>query len=556
MSHRRLLTAAAGVCTAVVVTGLLPLTTANAQGQGRQGRQVEKAGAGHVLLISVDGLHQSDLASYVKTHPSSALARLVHQGTTFTHAQTPVPSDSFPGMVAQVTGGNPRTTGIYYDDSYNHALLPAGSTSCQGVAPGTEVTYFEALDKDPLSLDAGQGLAGLPGSILSMTGQPRDLINPALLPVDPRTCTPVYPHSYLKVNTVFEVLRAHGLRTAWSDKHPAYDILQGPSGNGIQDLFTPEVNSQAEGLPAGQDWTKDNAKTQQYDGYKVQAVLNEIDGFDHSRSTRVGMPALLGLNFQSVSTAQKLPTSGGQPGGYQADGTPGPVLTGALDFVDREVAAMVAELGARHELGATTIIVSAKHGQSPVEPSALTRIPDGPILDGLNAAWAAGHPGAAPLVVQSTNDDAMIMWLSDRSQAAADFAKAFLLAQDGTGNDINGNPKPFTASGLKTVFAGKDSAAFFGTRVGDPRVPDLYAFAQHGVVFTGGKGKIAEHGGADPQDRNVPLVLSGGSTHAGSSDATVETTRIAPTILRLLGLSPRELQAVRIEGTRSLPLHG
>jgi hypothetical protein len=267
------------------------------------------------------------------------------------------------------------------------------------------------------------------------------------------------------------------------------------------------------------------------------------------------MPTLLGMNFQSVSTAQKLPLSGGKAGGYQADGTPGPVLARALGFVDREVASMVAELTARHELTSTTIILSAKRGQSPVQPSALTRIPDAPILDGLNAAWAAKHPGAAPLVAQSTNDDAMIMWLSNRSQAAADFAKAYLLGHSGTGNDIDGNPKPYTASGLTTAYAGKDSAAFFGTKVGDPRVPDLYAFAQHGVVFTGGKSKIAEHGGADPQDRNVPLVVSGAATHAGnSSDATVETTQIAPTILQLLGLSPRELQAVRAEGTKSLPL--
>jgi Type I phosphodiesterase / nucleotide pyrophosphatase len=547
--HRR--TAIAGAAAAVVVgTGLLPLTTAQAHSQV----QVEKAKASHVLLISVDGLHQSDLASYVGTHPASALAGLVNRGTSYTHAQTPVPSDSFPGMVAQVTGGNPGTTGIYYDDSYNHALLPAGTTSCKGVAPGTEVAYFENLDKDPLSLDAGQGLAGLPGSILAMTGQPRDVINPALLPVDPRTCTPIYPHSYLKVNTVFEVLRAHGLRTAWSDKHAAYDLLQGPSGNGIQDLFTPEINSQAEGLPAGLDWTKDNAKTQQYDNYKVQAVLNEIDGYDHGRSTKVGMPALLGMNFQSVSTAQKLPLSGGQPGGYQANGTPGPVLTGALGFIDHEVSTMVAELKARHELDNTTIILSAKHGQSPVEPAALTRIPDAPIMDGLNTAWAAGHPGAAPLVAQSTNDDAMIMWLSDRSQAAADFAKAYLLGHDGTGNDINGKPKAYTASGLTKVYAGKQAAAFFGTPAGDPRVPDLYAFAQHGVVFTGGTGKLAEHGGADPQDRNVPLVVSGAATGPGTrSHATVETTQIAPTILRLLGLSPLELQAVRTEGTKSLP---
>jgi Type I phosphodiesterase / nucleotide pyrophosphatase len=551
MSHRHRRIAAAGACAAFGAAGLLPLTSAQAQSQSGQ---ANNASAGHVLLISVDGLHQSDLASYVRSHPKSALARLAKTGTSYSRAQTPVPSDSFPGMVAQVTGGNPGSTGVYYDDTYNHALLPAGTTSCKGVAPGTEVTYFEALDKNPLALDAGQGLAGLPDSILTMTGQPRNLINPAMLPVDPRTCTPVYPHSYLKVNTVFEVLRAHGLRTAWSDKHAAYDILQGPSGKGIQDLFTPEINSQADGLPAGQDWTKDNAKTQQYDGYKVRAVLNEIDGYDHERSTHVGMPALLGMNFQSVSTAQKLPTSGGQPGGYNADGTPGPVLTGALNFVDRQVATMVAELKARHELERTTIILSAKHGQSPVEPRALTRIPDGPILDGLNAEWAASHRGAAPLVAQATNDDAMIMWLSDRSQAAADFAKAYLLHHDGIGNDINGTPRAYTASGLTTLYAGKDAATFFGTRVGEPRVPDLYAFAQHGVVFTGGKGKLAEHGGADPQDRNVPLVVAGGATAAGSSNTTVETTQIAPTILRLLGLSPSELQAVQLEGTKSLPL--
>jgi hypothetical protein len=513
------------------------------------------ANAAHVLLISVDGLHQSDLGSYVKTHPSSALARMVAAGISYTHAQTPIPSDSFPGMVAQVTGGNPGTTGIYYDDTYNHALLPAGTTSCKGVAPGTEVNYTEALDKNPLSLDAGQGLLALPASILSMTGAPQALLNTALLPVDPRSCTPVYPHSYLKVNTVFDVLSHHGLRTAWSDKHPAYEILNGPTGTGIKDLFTPEINGQAAGSPAGDDWTKDNAKTQQYDSYKVQAVLNEIDGYDHSRSTQVGMPSLLGMNFQSVSTGQKLPTSGGQQGGYNADGTPGPVLTGALSFVDREVGAMVSELRARHELESTTIILSAKHGQSPVEPSALTRIPDGPILDGLNAAWAAGHPAAAKLVVQSTNDDAMIMWLSDRSQAAADFARAYLLGHSGTGNDINGNAKAYTASGLTKVYAGKDSASFFGTRVGDPRVPDLYAFAQHGVVFTGGTGKLAEHGGADPQDRNVPLVVSGASPQPGtSSSTTVQTTQIAPTILRLLGLSAGELQAVQIEGTKSLSL--
>jgi hypothetical protein len=62
-----------------------------------------------------------------------------------------------------VTGADPGTTGVSSEDTYNHALLTAGTTSCKGVAPGTEVTYLEALEKNPSSLDAGQQLAGLSG---------------------------------------------------------------------------------------------------------------------------------------------------------------------------------------------------------------------------------------------------------------------------------------------------------------------------------------------------------------------------------------------------------
>ena len=518
-----------------------------------------KPAARHVLLLSVDGLHQSDLVWYVQQHPRSALAKLVRKGVEFTHAKTPFPSDSFPGMVAQVTGGNPKTTGVYYDDSWNNALLPAGTTACAGMKPGAEVTYFEQADKNPLALDAGQGLTGLPDGILQMTGSPTSLIDPAQMPVDPATCKPVYPHQYLKVNTIFEVARAAGMRTAWSDKHPAYEILNGPSGSGIQDLFTPEINSQAPTPGSADDWTTDNSLTMQYDSYKVHAVLNEIDGFDHSRTTKVGTPAIFGMNFQTVSTAEKLPTSGGLAGGYLADGaTPGPLLSRALDSIDAQVGSMVAELGSRGLLGSTVIVLSAKHGQSPQEPSALTRIPDGPIIDALNAAWTAAHPGAGDLVAFSIDDDAMLIWLHDRSAAATSFAKSFLLAHSGVGNDINGNPKAYTSSGLAAVYAGSDAAAYFGVPAGDARVPDVLGLAQHGSVYTGKKGKIAEHGGNDPQDRDVALVVSGRPLAHGHTkhtvDTPVETTQIAPTILQVLGLDPRSLQAVQIEQTASLPL--
>jgi len=525
---------------------------------GVSGARASRSGAvTSVLLLSVDGLHQRDLAWYVRSHPDSALAALVRGGTEYTAASTPVPSDSFPGTVGQLTGGDPSVTGIYYDDSFNHDLLPAGTTSCAGAKPGAEIDFTEDLDRDKTAIDAGQGLAGLPEGVLAMTATPGTLINPAALPVDPATCKPVYPHAYLRVNTVFDVASQAGLRTGWSDKHPAYDILNGTSGDGVRDLFTPEINSRVPGGPADGDWTTDNASTQRYDSYKVRAVLNEIDGYDHARTTKVGIPAIFGMNFQAVSTAQKLPSSDGLPGGYLADGsTPGPLLARALDYVDAQLGALVAELGKNDLDRSTAVILSAKHGQSPIEPAALTRIDDKPLVHGLDAQWAATHPGAAPLVAQATDDDAIMMWLSDRSAEAAGFAKAYLLGQQGAGTDSNGNPKPFTASGLQTLYAGAEAARYFQAAPNDPAVPDLYGVVQHGVVYTGGRSKIAEHGGADAEDQQVALVVdSPTSAHGQTVDQPVRTTQIAPTILRLLDLDPGALQAVRIEHTAELP-HG
>ncbi len=568
--------AAAAACTAALVVAAAGSASADpGRGHGDGDGQARHDGSAprHVLLLSVDGMHQSDLAWYVAQHPHSALARLVGHGAEFTGAQTPFPSDSFPGMVGQVTGGNPKTTGVYYDVSYNHALIdPAASkdakpnaATCRQTPPGAHVAYDESIDRDTSRLDAGQGLPGLPQSILQMTGKPQTVIDPTKLPIDPATCTRVYPHSYLKVNTVFEVAKAHGLRTAWSDKHPAYEILDGPSGRGVDDLFTPEINSNADN--SGNDWTTVNRYTQQYDHYKVEAVVNEINGLDHSGTNRVGTPAVFGMNFQSVSTAQKLPTSDGQPGGYNADGTqPGPVVRSALDDVDRELGTMQDALHRSGRERDTTIILSSKHGQSPTDSASLKRIDDGAILDALNAAWKAQHPTAVqPLVASSSDDDGMLVWFSngDRTPAAARFASDFLNGYRGDGTGSGGTakattiaktPAPYDHAGLRAIHAGADAARFIGTAPADPRVPDLIGIAQHGVVYTGGTKKIAEHGGDDPQDRNVPLVVAGPGTDRSVKGTPVETTQIAPTILALLGLDPSALQAVRIEQTRTLPL--
>jgi hypothetical protein len=525
----------------------------SAQGHGHE------SSIAHVLLISVDGLHQSDVEWYVSHHPGSELAKLVSGGSEYTGAHTPIPSDSFPGMTAQVTGGNPRTTGIYYDDEYSHAVLPAGTTSCHGQPTGGEVIYDSPDDKNFEALDAGQGLAGLPGSILEMTSTPITLLNPETLPVNPATCKPIYPHEYLKVNTVFEVAHDRGLRTAWSDKHPAYDALNGPSGNGIDDLFTPEIDSNAleEGgnpYPGGVGWTEDNAATMQYDSYKVQAVLNEIAGFDHSGKDHVGVPAIFGMNFQTVSTAEKLLKSDGLNGGYlPGTTTPGPLLERALEFINAKLQAMDEAIHAHGLADSTAIVVSAKHGQSPQDPNQLTRIKDGPIIEAINNAWTEKHPGAGNLIVAGTDDDAWQSYLSDTSQQAADFVKDYLWNHSATGRAYDDSLRTLPHSGLAQIFAGKESARYFGVPVSDPRHPDVWGVVQVGVVYTGGT-KIAEHGGANPADRDVPIVVyAPGMVEPDVHHGWVETTQIAPTILQLLGLDPQALEAVRIEGTSVLP---
>jgi hypothetical protein len=528
--------------------------------------------AKHVVLISVDGLHQADLDWYVAMHGDSTLATMVRHGVAYTNARTPFPSDSFPGLVAQVTGGNPKSTGIYYDDAYSRALLfppyPAAKPDCTQ-APGAEVQYAENVDIDLTSIGAGQpGLdlgkytyADIKAKIYALSSKATDLIDPRNLPWDPKTCTPVYPHQYLKVNTVFEVARRHGLHTAWSDKHAAYDIVGGPSGRGVEEFFTPEINSNAaKDSPNGGDWTKDNLDTQFYDALKVEAVLRWAHGRHHDGSSNLaGVPAIYGMNFQAVSTAQKLNTSrfrGGSGtglGGYSSAGQiPDQVLAGALDFVDAQMARIVTAAG-----DDSVVILSAKHGQSPQSRADLTIINDGDMLAALETAWAkAGHAG--PLVAHPMDDDGVLLWLNDRSAQALKFTKDFLWSYAGTGigSDAAGNKtsRPFANAGLKAIHVGEEAAQFMGVRKSDDRVPDVIGIAKQGSVYAGSKlSKIAEHGGNAAQDRHVPIVVWGAGVEHQSIDDRVETTQIAPTILKVLGLPAHELKAVRSEGTEVLP---
>src|ERR1700681_3646034 len=104
-----------------------------------------------VLLISVDGMHQSDLDWYVANHPNSTLAKLVHSGSEYTNAATSNPSDSDPGGTALMTGGNPKSTGVFYDVEYSHKVDEAGA-AC---TPGQPATRGDVIYDSPDDALAG-----------------------------------------------------------------------------------------------------------------------------------------------------------------------------------------------------------------------------------------------------------------------------------------------------------------------------------------------------------------------------------------------------------------
>jgi predicted AlkP superfamily pyrophosphatase or phosphodiesterase len=551
----------------------------------------------HVLLISVDGMHQSDLDWYIATHPNSVLAQLTLGGVEYTNALTSNPSDSDPGGTALMTGGNPKTTGVFYDVEYSHTTDEAGAACTPGKpATGGDVIYDspdDALAAVPDFINPANGtfpsfdengsifVNGVdknPAAIMNLTFNPKTSLNAATFPVDPKTCASITPWDYLGDNTIFQVIHAAGLRTAWSDKHEVYASFNGPGSNGqaIDDLFSPEIDSQAvepNGVPYPQDddWAHIDAATKQYDGYKVQAIVNEINGYDHSGTSHVGTPAIFGMNFQTVSVAEKIrstpttligpdaqgnyTTSAPQPGGYQwVNGqlVPGPVLSSALDYVDAQLGRMVATIRKDGLADSTTIIVTAKHGQSPQDPNKLVTVQDGPIITAINAAWAKTHPGNTTLIVAGTDDDLWQSYLSDNSQAACDFVKNYLWDHTAQGFDVNKNPVTVQHSGLARIWAGAQAAKFFGVSVNNGHYPDVFGKVQVGIVYAKPT-KLAEHGGMNTGDRHVLMIVNGPGIDPQVVTTSVETTQVAPTILALLGFNPDALTAVQKEGTKVLP---
>jgi predicted AlkP superfamily pyrophosphatase or phosphodiesterase len=94
----------------------------------------------YIAAFSIDGFHSSDVDKYVAVRPKSTIASLLATGYQYADAYTSGPSDSFPGTMNFVTGASPRTTGVWYDDTYDRtfwAPFSTTGTNCKG-PPGAE----------------------------------------------------------------------------------------------------------------------------------------------------------------------------------------------------------------------------------------------------------------------------------------------------------------------------------------------------------------------------------------------------------------------------------
>jgi hypothetical protein len=552
---------------AVATVALASLT----HGIAADPRQMGSGHIKHVLMLSIDGMHAVDfyncargIAGVNGGNPYCPnLAELSETAINYVATSSSKPSDSFPGLAALVTGGSPRTTGLYYDVAYDRSLdapaattgtgLAAGPCTPYGVPTGTTTDYDQGIEYDDTKLNGGApGAAVTEGGVAS--------IDPSKLVRNPAAgCAPVYPWNFVRTNTIFSVVHAAGGYTAWIDKHASYSFTAGPGGTGLNDYYSPEVDSTVVPLPGVttsegascatirdtsnmSSWTNSFANIQCYDALKVKALLNEIAGKTHAGAA-AEIPAVFGMNFQAVYIGESVYEPGVGTGGYQnAAALPTAELLKEIEFVDASIGDIVNGLKNAGIYDDTLLIVTAKHGESPIDPSLY-------VADGANTpATLLGSAipySESPLNstgIGATEDDVSVLWLN---KGASVNAAVELLEKNAT------------AIGLGQIYYGPTLALNYnvgGLGPGeDPRTPDIIVTPNVGVTYSGSTTMIGDHGGFAHDDTNVILLVAYPSFTAQTVSAPTATAQVAPTIVKALGLDPNALDAVKAEGTPVLP---
>jgi arylsulfatase A-like enzyme len=220
--------------------------------------------------------------------------------------------------------------------------------------------------------------------------------------------------------------------------------------------------------------------------------------------------------------------------GYRdANATPSAGLMDALDHTDQSVGKITAALKIAHLLDSTLIILTAKHGDVPIDPAKL-QLAD---LDLIPRIVNSIDPS---LLLNAEQDGSIAMlWLKDH--ARTDEVVAAIRSKQ-------------KEAGIQEIFWGESLKLLFNDPQKDPRMPDIVMQPNFGTIYADPKdGFIEEHGGFTDEDTHVPLLISLPRFRKREIKSPVRTAQIAPTILDQLGLDPHALQAVVIEMTPTLP---
>jgi len=399
---------------------LASVTTGSAQVAYKPAQGTPK----HVVMIFVDGLRADLLDPELAPH----IAALGRVGVRFANAEVGFPSDSMPGILGPLTGASPRVTGIPYDEYYDrHYKLAIEITETVTVPPGLK------------------------------------------------------PHDLLRVPTIFDAARAKGLKTAFISKHAGYEILQGPSGHGLDRLELPEMA----------EW---KGPFKEYDAKNFELLTSWIakDGFD-----------VVGLYAIETNYAMK------------DNGVAAAETRAAVADVDGQVGRLVDTLVAAGRYDDTVFAVLGDHGDTDT-PTGIASKGDGSVVGFL------AEKGIK--VAKVTADDVMLAWLADSSQAQQAVA-------------LLDTPDSKARFGIERILASEELKRM--QDFADDQMPDFVLLVKPGVVYTKlPSKKKAEHGGAFDSDRKVAFVMSGPGVQSGIvPEGKVNVFSLGPTVAKLLGTS-------------------
>jgi arylsulfatase A-like enzyme len=217
-------------------------------------------------------------------------------------------------------------------------------------------------------------------------------------------------------------------------------------------------------------------------------------------------------------------------------------LLGEIEYVDTAIGEIVGALKRAGIYDNTLVIVTAKHGESPIDPTRY--VADGTDTPATLLGTAIPY-SESPLNttgIGATEDDVSVLWLKKDASVIAAVA---LLEADAT------------EIGLGEIYYGPSLALNYnvgGLEPGqDPRTPDIIVTPNVGVTYSNSASMIGDHGGFAHDDTNVMLLVANPSFTPQTASAVATTRQVAPTIVKALGLNPSLLDAVQVEGTAVLP---